>query len=179
MSDITTTWSANGTHGDYRISGSDLASGNDLQTAVLISLFSDRIALADDITPDGTADRRGWWADDAALPIGSRLWLLERAKLTTDTLQAARDYITEALQWLIDAGAVDRIEVLTERTRAGLLGAQVTVYRPDGTWQELRYAWAWVAESLPDVPPSPAPAPAPGSGFSLGSTFILGVSTLA
>lgn len=179
MSDITTVWSADGTHGDYRISEHDLASGDDLQTAVLISLFSDRLALADDITPDGTTDRRGWWADDDQLPIGSRLWLLERAKLTTETLQAARDYIVEALQWLIDAGAVDRFEVLTERTRAGLLGAQVTAYRPDGSVQALRYAWTWAAESLPDVPPSPAPAPSPGSGFALGSTFILGVSTLA
>lgn len=181
MSDITTVWSADGTHGDYATFGSDLASGNDLQTAILISLFSDRLALADDAIPDGSADRRGWWADDTQLPIGSRLWLLERAKLTTETLQAARDYIAEALQWLIDVGAVDHFEILTERTWAGLLGAQVTAFQADGTSQSARYVWAWSADaqrmaSLAAPPVAPPPAPAPGL---LGSTFILGVSALS
>lgn len=146
MSDITTFWSNDGTHGDFRIDGTDLASGNDLQSAILISLFSDRVALPDDVIPDGTTDRRGWWADTVD-PIGSRLWLLERAKLSTQTLQAARDYISEALQWLIDAGAVDHFEVLTERTAAGLLGAQVTAVRPNGTSQAARYVWAWDSTS--------------------------------
>lgn len=181
MSDITTVWSSDGTHGDFSIVGCDLASGNDLQTAILISLFSDRLALADDAITDGTGDRRGWWADAPGTPIGSRLWLLERAKLTSETLQAARDYIGEALQWLIDVGAVDRFEVLTERTRAGLLGALVTAYQADGTSQSARYVWAWRAESAPDaaaastvvLPPAPPP---PGL---LGSTFLLGVSALS
>lgn len=142
MSDITTIWS--GTHGDWAVSGTQLLSGNDLQTSVLISLFSDRVALPSDI-PAGT-DPRGWWADDPAYPIGSRLWLIYRAKQTQETLLRARDYAAESLQWLIDDGVVDHFDIATEWTKPGMLGISVTAYRPLGSSTQpltMRFAWVW------------------------------------
>jgi phage gp46-like protein len=140
MSDIATIWSPQALRGDYALAGASLASEQDLATAVLISIFTDRVANGDDTIPDNTADRRGWWADlGEDVPIGSRLWLLSRSKETAAVLAAAHDYIVEALQWLLDDGVAAAVDVVTEWTRPGMLGAQVTVTRGDGA----TFAWAW------------------------------------
>lgn len=141
MSDISTIWQT--TRGDWKLSGRSLASGGDLATAVAISLFTDRTAQPDDVIPDGSGDPRGWWADDALNPIGSRLWLIDRSKRTQETLERAQDYINEALQWLIDDGVVAKFGVFVEWTAQHTLGAQVVAYRRDGGTTPLNFAWAW------------------------------------
>jgi phage gp46-like protein len=144
MSDTTTVWNAALGHGDWKMNGAQLAAGDDLQTAILISLFTDRMAAESDSIPDGTTDPRGWWADAGeTVPIGSRLWLLDRAKKTQETLQLAYDYIVEALQWLIDDGVVAKFDVLVEWTRTSMLGAQIVAYRNDGSTSATAYTWAW------------------------------------
>lgn len=141
MSDITTIWRDFST-GDWSLSGSQLESGNDLQTAVLISIFTDRIARTDDVIPDGTTDPRGWWAD-GDVPIGSRLWLLNRAKQTTETLNRARDYISEALQWLIDDGVALYFDLTCQWIAPGQLGAWLVIHRSDGTNTAMNFGWTW------------------------------------
>lgn len=121
-----------------------LATGSDLSTAVLISLFTDRIAAPDDVIPDGSNDPRGWWGDSGnTVLIGSRLWLLQRAKQTQETLQRANDYIVEALQWLIDDGVVAKFDILVEWTQASELGAQVVAYKQDGSTVATAYTSVW------------------------------------
>ncbi|WP_175980067.1 phage GP46 family protein [Caballeronia zhejiangensis] len=142
MADITISWDATNQRGDWTMSGPVLSTGNDLQTAILISIFSDRMAEADDVIPDGD-DPRGWWADDD-VPIGSRMWLLRRAKQTGETLQRAYDYLAEALQWLIDDGVVARFDISVQWARKSTLGASITAYSPTGTiLSKGQYAWAW------------------------------------
>lgn len=130
---------------DWAIQRGDLAPDDGLETAIILSLFTDRRALPDDPLPDGSDDRRGWWADAWAEqgPVGSRLWLLEREKDTRDVVNRARDYAEEALQWLVDDGIAERIEVmagwvepsgaLTEQKTAtiipGVLGLGAVIYR--------------------------------------------------
>lgn len=144
MSDTTTVWDVANARGDWQMSGAQLATGNDLQTAILISLFTDRMAADSDVIPDGTTDPRGWWGDAGeTYQIGSRLWLLSRAKQTQETLQRAYDYIVEALQWLIDDGVVAKFDVLVEWTKASELGAQVVAYKQDGSTSATAYTWAW------------------------------------
>jgi len=143
MSDIQTIWVTPQGRGDWSFSGTQLQSGSDLLTSVLISLFSDRVANADDAILDGSGDPRGWWGDDGQYPVGSRLWLLERAKQNQDTLGRARDYIAEALQWMIDDGVVLSFDILVEWTRASVLGMQIIARRQDGTSEALNFAWAW------------------------------------
>lgn len=143
MSDIAVNWvPANGS-GDWSMAGALLQSGNELITAVLISLFTDRQAGPNDIIPDGTEDPRGWWADDPRNPIGSRLWLLSRAKQTTDTLNRAMSYTTEALKWLIDDGVVAKFDITVEWTRSSQLGVQVIAYRKDGTNMAMNFQSVW------------------------------------
>lgn len=139
--DISTVWVA-GTHGDWAQAGPGLLSGNDLQSAILISLFTDRIAGPDDAVPDGSGDPRGWCLDDAK-PIGSRLWLLQRSKQTRETANRARDYIVEALQWLIDDGVVAKFDITVQWVAASTLGAQVVAYNSAGARTPLQYKWAW------------------------------------
>src|SRR5260363_352074 len=95
MNCILMSWSAGSGAGGMWPGSAEVS---DLQIAVMISLFTGRQARPDDVIPDGSTDARGWWGKPN---IGSRLWLLERAKATEATRQQARDYMTEALQWLI------------------------------------------------------------------------------
>lgn len=80
-------------------------------TAILLSVGLDRRAAEDDPLPAGRseylagagiAERRGW-AGDALDPagerIGSRLWLLDRAKATETTRQLFQMWLEEALAW--------------------------------------------------------------------------------
>ena len=112
-----------------------------LVRAVVISLFTWRRANADDSLPDPHGFRMGWWGDSyppvANDRIGSRLWLLARSKLTSNTVQQAQDYAKEALQWLIDDGVAARIAVRAERQGLSTLALQCTLYEADGTAKAL------------------------------------------
>ncbi|WP_082061924.1 MULTISPECIES: phage GP46 family protein [Xanthomonas] len=107
-----------------------------LVRAVLISLFTWRRANADDTLPDPRGFRMGWWGDTYPVVandrIGSRLWLLARAKLTPSTVQRAQDYAEEALQWLIEDGVAARIAVRAERQDLSTLALQCTLFAADG-----------------------------------------------
>jgi phage gp46-like protein len=147
MSDIATVWDVNNNRGDWQIQNGDLATGNDLYTAVLISLFTDRVAQAGDIIPDGSNNRRGWWGDvqvdGTVVPIGSRLWLLSREKQTLQTLNRAISYAREALQWMITDGVAARIDVTAQWNAPSFLALQVIVYRSNGQNLSFNYNWAW------------------------------------
>lgn len=144
MADITTVWDVANARGDWQLSGADLLSGNDLATAVLISLFTDRLAEASDTLPDSTGDRRGWWGDlGEDYPIGSRLWLLSRSKLTQQVANQAKDYCQEALQWLLDDGVAGSITIATTIILPRTLVVNIAITKADGTTQSLQFNWAW------------------------------------
>ncbi|PXW23415.1 phage GP46 family protein [Paraburkholderia caballeronis] len=147
MSDIRIVWDVANARGDWALLADDIATGNDLETALLLSLFTDREAATDDVIPDGSNDRRGWWGDDGNIdglgPTGSRLWLLSRRKSPTDqTLRDAYDYIVEAIQWLIDTGVVARFDVNVQWVKPDMLGAVVVAWPPDGGAAQT-FNWAW------------------------------------
>ena len=157
MSDIRITWAT--TRGDWSVKGAQLQDGNDLATAVTISLFTDRVAAVDDVPPDGTGDPRGWWADDTQRPIGSRLWLIERAKRTNETLARAESYINEALQWLIDDGVVAAFDVTVEWHAQNTLGARVVARKMAGGVEAMNFEWAWNLQPDPLVVSASLTAP--------------------
>ena len=124
-------------------SSTGVISGEDLETAVLISLFTDRLAETSDLIPDGTTDRRGWWGDAGQdYPIGSRLWLLTRAKQIPQTLLDAQGYCSEALQWMIDDGVAASITVACSFPSTGTLGVVINLFENSGN-QIAKYQWAW------------------------------------
>lgn len=148
MSDITTIWDSANSRGDWKMNGPGLLSGNDLETAVEISLFTDHVAQSGDIIPDGTRNPRGWWGDvqpdGTVQPIGSRLWLLERSKSPLQSvLNNAVTYARQALQWLITDGVAAAVNVTGNWNANNFLALQVTVLRKNGTIVPLNYEWAW------------------------------------
>lgn len=141
MADVTTVWDVQRMRGDWVLLGPSLQSGDDLQTAVLISLFSDRLALPSDPTPDG--DRRGWWGDDPEYPIGSRLWLLDRVKGPLDVPQRAQDYAAEALQWMLDDGVVATFDITAQWIGRDRLDLTVIANRRDGARVAMNFPNVW------------------------------------
>lgn len=131
---------------DLAIVDNDLAPDEGLRTACLISLFADRRAEDDDQLPVEDGDRRGWWGDQFAEQegdrIGSRLWLLERAKRTEDLVPSAEEYAREALAWLVEDRVASRVDVAAELEPRGL-AIDVTIRKPDGDEANFRFSHVW------------------------------------
>ena len=129
---------------DLALADGDLTADSSLQTAVLLSLYCDRRARPEDELPDGSDDRRGWWADIYNdRPLGSRLWLLSREKELDSVLSRAQEYATEALQWLLDDGIAQSLGVEAIHLRRGVLQLIVRIQRGDSSVIERRYDYVW------------------------------------
>jgi phage gp46-like protein len=131
---------------DISMDGTDLLVDREIESNIINSLFSDRRANTDDYVEGD--DRRGWWADSfSEIPRdkhGSRLWLLNRAKQTTQTLALAKIYCLEALKWLVDDKVAKSVQVETEYVRQFVMGISINVTRPDGTVLRFgKYDYAW------------------------------------
>jgi phage gp46-like protein len=146
MPDIAITWDTLNSRGDWTVANGDLVTGSDLQTSVLICLFTDRVLPSDTAPPDGSADPRGWWADSFnEFPIGSRLWTLRRRSISnvTQLLREARDICNEALAPLLSDGVAQNIDVQTSYPSPGMLGIVVVITEPSGALQAFNFQWAW------------------------------------
>ena len=150
MTDIRIFWTAD--RGDWTLTGGAIEMGDDLESAILISLFTDRLATTDFKPTDGTNDRRGWWGDSYAdaddVQIGSRLWQLERSKKLTSTLNKAREYCAESLQWLIDDGVVSVFKIDAEWQNSTRLALRIAATRPDGSTRPFNFSFAWVGTGV-------------------------------
>lgn len=103
-----------------------------LTRAVVISLFTHRRA-----DPDDNVDvPMGWWGDTwpvvANDRYGSKLWLLQRSKLTNGLVNTVRSYLRDALQWMQEDGVVTRIDIDIQRTGINELGNKIVLWRRDG-----------------------------------------------
>ena len=147
LPDVRTIWDPFGLAGDWLFAPPDLVTGRDLETAAIISLFTDRLANPDDRLPDPLdCDRRGWWADYGAdYPIGSRLWLISREKQTEEVRLRAEEYCREALQWMLDDDVADTVDVVASWNpqAPGRLDVDVTVTRARNQLLKRHFSWAW------------------------------------
>lgn len=144
MSDIRTFWRDLG--GEWLVSGPSLSDDNGLETAIVLSLFTDRLAADGDTSVAPTA-RRGWWGDAYAEVdgdrIGSRLWQLAREKQTPAVLARAELYCREALQWLVDDGVANGVTVQAEWARMGVMGLAIGVTRSASPVLQFRFESFW------------------------------------
>jgi len=157
--DVAISWDPATNSGDWTISNGDLALGNPLQSAVLISLFTDRLApeeVAGDaaqvgIQPQSDGDRRGWWGDafdDRKTLIGSRLWQVQRAikANATSVPRVIEAFCNEALQWLKDDGVASAVSTSAawapgSRTRVDFV---VTVTQPtQSSAEQFKFSLVW------------------------------------
>jgi phage gp46-like protein len=144
-------WMSAAGSADYALAGPDeplnrggLAAKAALATAVTLALFTDiRVSPDHPLAFLAAGDPRGWWGDGADVradlgesPLGSLLWLLERAPLTIRGQSAARwaeQFALEALLPLKQQAAVVRIEVSgSVNETANRLELSVALYGRDG-----------------------------------------------
>jgi len=134
---------------DINVKDGDLEADGGLQTAVTISLFTER-RVTDEQLPDLATSKKGWWGD--MFPdvdqdkIGSRLWTLERAKRTTETLRRYEDYSKEALEWMLEDGVASTISVAAIYDTNGFLVGDILIFKPDAT--ETRFQVNWDKQEL-------------------------------
>lgn len=114
-----------------------------METAITISLFSDKRAGSEELPP-GVNEKRGWWGDTVSEvdqdKIGSKLWLLEREKILPATANRAEEYVRDALEWLIEDGVALSIDV-----QAGfedkILVIKIEIVRSNGASQKYSVRW--------------------------------------
>jgi|ERR1035437_9480877 phage gp46-like protein len=127
-----------------------------LASAITVALNTDATADVSDVLPDPrSSDRRGWWGDlDAQAiwngwPIGSKLWLLARAKIVDSgaregaTTVRVKNYIMAALQPFIDNKICSQISVAVTLNNIRQITAQIIIYRGPKTAIQLNYEPLW------------------------------------
>jgi phage gp46-like protein len=137
---------------------------NELITAILVALNTDAEASPTDVLPDPrSTDRRGWWGDENAAtiwggwPIGSKLWLLTRAKILDQnaregsTIARVEAYVGAALQPFVTAGICSSFTVKAWQHDAQSIYATVKIYRGPKTAIQLEFQPLWT-ELFPNSP---------------------------
>lgn len=127
-----------------------------LATAVIVALGTNSLADESDVLPDpDSSDRQGWWGDlDADLiwdgwPIGSKLWLLSRTKITPpnaligSTLAKVDSYIRDAIQPFVDRRICTSFDVWVTRVSEQRIDALIRIYRGPQREIELNYQILW------------------------------------
>lgn len=120
---------------DLIVDKNDIKKEDGLESAVAVSLFTDKRVRVEEL-PIHETDRAGWWGDTVADlerdEIGSKLWLLAREKQTNETLKRAEEYTTEALAWLIEDGVASAVSVEATYPEREALRLEVAIQKPQG-----------------------------------------------
>lgn len=121
-----------------------------IKAALLASLMLNRRADPEDILPYGyqgkegalTDDRQGWVGDildTKGRLVGSKLWQLDQELATPETLQRARQYMREAVQWSIDDGYVSKLEIEDEQPTPNRFNLNLSFFMINGERWQLRF----------------------------------------
>lgn len=142
------TWNNETGRGDIEITSAGLRQDDGLATLVLQILFTDARADPSDVLPDGTNDRRGWIGDTFAdEPWGSKLWLLDRSKLTTDVRNKAVTYAQTALERHLKPDYAKQVVVTGAIPQFQMLQLDIAITRPDGSAMTLSIKQRWEAQA--------------------------------
>jgi len=129
---------------DLVIENGDLKPDNSFETAVLISIFSDRFVPVEDL-PFGNTDQMGWWADQISKPqtdlIGSRIWTLDRSKVDLNIESSLEEFVREALNWLVEDGIADRLVVTATKISFERVDVECLIFKPDGDNIPFQFVW--------------------------------------
>ena len=138
---------------DISLAKSDLQGDSTLYTAVLVSLFTDRVAEPYEELPAGELDRKGWWGDfldespqsayggkiqaTKARKLGSKLWLLRREKQLSSVVLRAEQYASDALAWMLEDKLVSSVSVKGSIARNGVLALSISLGIPAQSFSRL------------------------------------------
>lgn len=138
---------------DLQISGADFESAEGFETAIPVSLFSSARASATQV--QDAKNRRGWignilYAEDDR-ELGGLLWILDQARITQDTLNDAKTYAQDSLQWMIEDGQARSIRVEVVKTSSRSIQILIDITEIDNTVQ--RYITLWRSTDLNRILP--------------------------
>jgi phage gp46-like protein len=126
-----------GALGDVQYVGGDILTDAGLQTAVYISLFTDAF--------DADTGAGGYWGDTVDdQPGGSLLWTLARTVISPTLPGRIETMCRDALQWLIDAGAADAVDVTA--TISGQFSVTIAISITQSGVQS-QYSYNWTAQA--------------------------------
>lgn len=123
----------------------DLETDDFFDTAIIVSLFSDR--RADESEVRESHRRRGWIGNERTpgFEMGSKLWLFEQSRLTRTVMNQVQDAAGVALAWFVDDELAVAIRAPRASTTAGgRLALDVELER-DLSIIERRYFILWDA----------------------------------
>ncbi|MGY3278118.1 phage GP46 family protein [Bradyrhizobium sp. S3.7.6] len=128
-----------------------------LASAIILALNSDALADDSDALPDPRdSNLRGWWGDIDAKklwngwPLGSKLWLLTRAKIVDAgaaegaTVARVEAYIRAALKPFVDNGVFTRFDVSVSQVSDQRISATIMIYRGQKPAIKLEYQPLWL-----------------------------------
>lgn len=141
--DVKLTASANGGF-DLSIVDGDIEGTPGFDTAIWVSLFSDARATASQVViPEY---RRGWPGNLVSTvngrDLGGLLWLVDQRRLNQKTLNEAVDYTRGALNWFLEDGIAQNVEVDGEIVPASGIQLNVTITSFNGD-TETHYVKLW------------------------------------
>ena len=130
---------------DLKLVGNDFVKDGGMETSIIIALFTNRGLALDQLRTLGLEYNDGWWGD-ALLPqandkTGSRLWSLNRYKVTNETLRLTEDYVKESLNFLIEDNVASQLVVNATVDGQSKVNVQIEVIRPD--LEILKFGFVW------------------------------------
>jgi len=154
VGDIRIGYDINKQYIDFITADRDVDRDDGLETSVLLTLLTDKQADDGDDLPDDSGYRGGWFGD--GLPVvpdykmGTKLWLLQRAKSTSEIPARAKEYLDDGFAWMVEDGIVDSVEVTVERRRdlKETLAFTLAFVKPEGQTIFYRFFYNWEAQLL-------------------------------
>ncbi|MCP4088200.1 MAG: hypothetical protein GY746_00175 [Gammaproteobacteria bacterium] len=136
---------------DLVLDGADFEAVDGLESSIAVSLFTDGRAEAGRV--QDPKKRRGWIGDIFKVAdsrtIGSELWILDQERLTSKTINDARIFATDSLQWLIDDGIAQTVNVNVIKTNVRTITIAVELTKTSG--QTLNYDFIWRSTDVNNI----------------------------
>lgn len=106
---------------DFKVVRGEIVTTTGFETSLILSLFSDRRADISEV-PEIEL-RHGWWGNlilrdilnKPLFEMGSKIWLTYQARSDQTTLNFIKNYVEEALIWLIEEQYVKNIAVTVRK----------------------------------------------------------------
>ena len=139
----------NGEQFDIAIENGDLKKDAGLETAVIISLFTDQRVTAKELAELYT-DRGGWWGDAIAEiqgdNIGSKLWLtLQSGKLTNEALDRIENFGRDSLLWMIEDNLCSTVSVSATLINKNIY---IKIELPKKNENDILYSFLWDGQKI-------------------------------
>lgn len=131
---------------DWAMGDCGLSNDGALVSSVARSLFTEKTSYDDVSMKNGI--RGGYWGD---AEMGSRLWTIRNEKSVSQAMLRAKQYATEALEWLTRNGIAEKVEVETSYKKGGGIVLFIKIFQPGKTAKILstqgnqtsQYQWVW------------------------------------